>query len=268
PDIVDDPNAVELPPLERSIQFDDVHFHYRPDSPVLKGISLEIPVGSTVALVGATGCGKSTIAQLLPRFYDVTAGRILVDGTELRHASISSLRSQISVVSQDTFLFNTSVLENIRYGQPKASLDDVHQAARAAHAQEFIERLPQGYDTVIGERGVTLSGGQRQRLAIARAILRNAPVLILDEATSALDAEVESIVQGNLDAFMAQRTSLVIAHRLSTIRNADRIVVLGEGRILETGTHSELLENRGAYAKLHAMQFEEERASASGSAVH
>ncbi len=268
PEIMDAPNAVELGPLHQAIELEGVHFHYRPDASVLRGVDLRIPVGSTVALVGATGCGKSTLAQLLPRFYDVTEGAIRIDGHDVRNVTLASLRSQISVVSQDTFLFNASVLDNIRYGSPDASNDDVTAAAIAAHADEFIERLPRGYNTVIGERGVTLSGGQRQRLAIARAILRNTPVLILDEATSALDAEVERKVQENLDAFMEERTSVVIAHRLSTIRNADAIVVLGDGEILEQGSHAELIERGGAYAKLHAMQFDEDQAPPTEPAVH
>lgn len=268
PEIQDAPNAVTLGPIHRSIELEDVHFQYREDMPVLRGIDLTIPVGSTVALVGATGCGKSTVAQLLPRFYDVSSGTIRVDGQDIRSVTLTSLRSQISVVSQETFLFNATVGENIAYGNPDASTDDVNAAAIAAHADEFVQKLPDGYETVIGERGVTLSGGQRQRLAIARAILRNAPVLILDEATSALDAEVERQVQDNLDVFMAERTSLVIAHRLSTIRNADLIVVLGDGEVIERGTHQELVEHDGAYAKLYAMQFNDGSDAATTEAVH
>lgn len=268
PEIQDAADAAPLGPIHQSIELDRVHFSYRDDMPVLRGVDLRIPVGNTVALVGATGCGKSTVAQLLPRFYDVTAGAVRIDGQDVRAVTLESLRSQISVVSQETFLFNATVRDNIAYGTPDASHADVSAAAVAAHADEFIRKLPEGYETIIGERGVTLSGGQRQRLAIARAILRNAPVLILDEATSALDAEVERLVQENLDAFMAERTSLVIAHRLSAIRNADLIVVLGEGEILEQGTHAELIERAGAYAKLYSMQFNDGSDPARTEAVH
>lgn len=257
PDIQEAAGATPLGPFRKSIVFDGVSFCYRADMPVLRDIDLEIPCGRTVALVGTTGCGKSTIAQLIPRFYDVDSGAITIDGHDIRQVTLESLRAQISVVSQETFLFNTSVFGNIAYGLSDVSLSQVKAAAIAANADEFIRKLPEKYETVIGERGVTLSGGQRQRLAIARAILRNAPILILDEATSALDAEVERTVQQNLNVFMAERTSLVIAHRLSTIRNADLIVALGDGRVLESGTHHDLIARAGAYAKLYAMHFED-----------
>lgn len=261
PDIVDRPGASRLAALRSAIEFRDVDFEYRPGIPVLRGLELRIERGTTVALVGATGCGKSTVAQLIPRFYDVGSGALTIDGRDVRDIALASLRQQISVVSQDTFLFNASVFHNIGYGNPHASLRDIQGAAKAAYADEFIRALPEGYETVIGERGVTLSGGQRQRLAIARAILRNAPILVLDEATSALDADAEQRVQTNLEAFMAERTSVVIAHRLSTIRNAHQIAVLSDGRVDEIGTHSELLDRGKSYAKLYAMQFQDDSAA-------
>lgn len=256
PDIENAPDAVPLNGVGAGIDLENVAFAYRDDMPVLRGIDLTIPAGKMVALVGATGCGKSTLAQLLPRFYDVTGGAIRINGKDLRSLTIESLRAHISVVSQETFLFNSSVRDNIAYGVPEASAEAIRSAADAAYASEFIDKLPEGMDTVIGERGVTLSGGQRQRLAIARAILREAPILILDEATSALDAAAERRVQDNLDRFIAARTSIVIAHRLSTIRNANLIVVLEDGAIIERGSHDELLAKNGEYAKLHRMQFE------------
>lgn len=260
PDVVDRPGAIRLAALRSAIEFRNVDFEYRPGVPVLRGLELRIERGTTVALVGATGCGKSTVAQLVPRFYDVGGGALTIDGRDIRDITLASLREQISVVSQDTFLFNASVLHNIGYGNPDASLRDIQAAAKAAYADEFIRALPEGYETIIGERGITLSGGQRQRLAIARAILRNAPILVLDEATSALDADAEQRVQTNLEAFMAERTSIVIAHRLSTIRNAHQIAVLSDGRVDEIGTHSELLDRGQSYARLYAMQFQDDSA--------
>lgn len=252
--IVDAPGSRVLPPFTKHIVFENVQFTYD-QTPVLQGIDLTLEAGQVVALVGSSGAGKSTLAHLLPRFYDIGGGALRIDGHDIRNVTIASLRRQISVVSQDTFLFNTTVAENIAYARPDASPTAIRRAAEAAYADEFIHRLPQGYDTVIGERGVTLSGGQRQRLAIARAILRDTPLLILDEATSSLDIESERYVQAALDALMRGRTALVIAHRLSTVRHADFIAVLKDGRIVEQGKHDTLVAANGEYARLHAMQF-------------
>jgi subfamily B ATP-binding cassette protein MsbA len=248
--------------MRRGIVFEGVGFRYGRD-PVLQEIDLTIHAGEMVALVGMSGGGKSTIADLIPRFYDVTEGRIIIDDVDIRDYTLGSLRAQIALVTQFTFLFNDTVRANIAYGDPGKSMDDVLVAAQAANAHEFIMALPQGYDTPIGELGVTLSGGQRQRLAIARALLKDAPILVLDEATSALDTESERLVQQAVERLMVNRTSLVIAHRLSTIRRADRIVVVVRGRILEEGTHEELLALGGEYRKLYDLQFQEQGTPAS-----
>lgn len=256
PHISDAPNATPLNGFRDKIVFDHVEFSYQ-DTPVLQNVQLELPLGSVVALVGSSGAGKTTLANLLPRFYDVTQGCIKIDGNDIRAVTLASLRSQISVVSQDTFLFNSSVKENIAYGKSDATTDQIQKAARAAYAEEFIVGLEQGYETRIGERGVKLSGGQKQRLAIARALLRNSPILILDEATSSLDIESEQYVQQALEILMQGRTSLVIAHRLSTVRRADMIAVLKSGSIVERGCHEELLALGGEYARLYEMQFQD-----------
>src|SRR5262245_986487 len=254
-DVVDRPGARELPAVRDGIEFDDVTFSYQAE-PVLRDVNLTIRRGEVVALVGPSGGGKSTLADLLLRFYDVSAGAIRIDGVDIRDVTQASLRAQMALVTQHTFLFNDSVKNNIGYGSPAVqSMDAIIAAARAAHAHEFIMELPDGYDTMIGELGLRLSGGQRQRLAIARALLKNAPLLVLDEATSALDNESERLVQQALDTLMQGRTTLVIAHRLSTIRNADRIVVLVRGQIVEQGTHEQLLALNGDYRKLHDLQF-------------
>jgi subfamily B ATP-binding cassette protein MsbA len=251
PIVVEKPDARPLPPFADRIEFRDVTFRYdQAKADVLKDFSLTIHKGRKVALVGRTGAGKSTIARLLPRFYDPQRGAIYIDGVDLRDATLRSLRAQMAIVSQETILFNDTILTNIRYGRPDADRAAVEAAARAAHAHEFICELPEGYDTVIGERGNTLSGGQRQRLAIARALLADAPILILDEATSALDNESEAIVQQAIERLMENRTVIMIAHRLSTVRKADEIIVLCDGHIVERGTYQELLARGGEFHRL------------------
>ena len=248
----------KLPPFHGSIRFEDVRFSYsdgEDSREVLKGINLDVKAGEVLAIVGGSGAGKSTMVHLIPRFFDVTGGRILVDGVDVRDASLASLRKQIGIVAQETMLFNDTVRNNIAYGQPHVSQQEVEHAAQAALAHDFIERMPEGYNTVIGERGFRLSGGERQRLSIARALLKNAPVLILDEATSALDSESESLVQAALQNLMTDRTVFVIAHRLSTIRRADRIIVLESGMIADQGSHEELLSRLGTYRRLYDLQF-------------
>jgi subfamily B ATP-binding cassette protein MsbA len=248
----------ELTPIARALEFRSVAFQYEgSETPALSGIDLTIGRGEIVALVGSSGSGKTTLASLVPRFYEPTGGAILIDGRDIRDCTLRSLRRQIGIVSQDTVLFDETVRYNIAYGREEAADEQVVEAARAAYAHDFIERLPDGYRTKIGENGVKLSGGERQRLAIARAILRNPPILILDEATSSLDSESERVVQLALANLMKNRTTLVIAHRLSTVQNATRILVLDRGRIAESGTHEELLRRGGLYKRLHAIQFQD-----------
>ncbi|WP_409527665.1 ABC transporter transmembrane domain-containing protein [Rhizobium lusitanum] len=251
-------NPVPLPQPEGRVDFSDVHFFYpsRPGRSALHGLSFSVKPGETVAIVGASGAGKSTIFSLLLRFYDPQQGSVSVDGVVISSVLPEALRERIAIVPQDTTIFATSIHDNIAFGRPGASRDEVRAAAAAAQADEFISRLEQGYDTQVGERGVTLSGGQRQRIAIARAILKNAPILLLDEATSALDAESETLVQKALESLMEARTTLVIAHRLATVLKADRILVLDQGRIVEEGTHQSLIRHGGIYAKLARLQFD------------
>ena len=263
------PNARELPPLKSKIELKNVSFGYANETrSVLREVNLAIPAGTMVALVGESGGGKSTLTKLLPRFHDPIAGEVMWDGIDLRDTTLASLRRQIALVTQETVLFNDTVRHNISYGRPDATNEEIEEAARIAFAHEFIEELPHRYDTVVGERGIFLSGGQRQRLAIARAILVNAPVLILDEATSALDAESERLVQRAIANLVRNRTTIVIAHRLSTIRRADVIVVMEAGRIIEMGTHSELLARAGQYRKLYELQFADEEEELVGASTN
>ncbi|WP_238655926.1 ABC transporter ATP-binding protein [Paenibacillus piscarius] len=255
PDIADKPDAVDPGPLHGDIRFSRVSFGYEADRPVLKEISLQVNAGETIAFVGPSGAGKTTICSLLPRFYDVTGGSISIDGTDIRDMKLNTLRKQIGIVQQDVFLFSGTIRENIAYGRLDASLADIWQAARQAHLEELINSLPDGMDTVIGERGVKLSGGQKQRLAIARMFLKNPPILILDEATSALDTETEAAIQQSLADLSVGRTTLVIAHRLTTIKNADRIIVVNEDGIAEEGRHEELIAAGGTYSRLHQAQY-------------
>ena len=257
PEPADRPHAIPLDRVARGIAFEDVSFKYD-DAMVLRGISFEIGVGEVVALVGSSGGGKTTVANLIPRFYDVTSGRVVIDGRDVRDYRIASLRREIGIVTQQTLLFNDTVANNIAYGEIRRTREEIEAAARAAHAHDFIMRMPEGYDTVVGEGGVRLSGGEAQRLSVARALLKNAPILVLDEATSALDAESEAEVQKALENLLANRTTLVIAHRLSTIRHADRILVIRGGEIIEAGRHEALLAAGGEYRRLYEQQFRDE----------
>lgn len=264
-EVKEKPGAKELPKFARNIVFENATFSYGSNGngnseearDILRGINLEVRAGEILAVVGSSGAGKSTLVHLIPRFFDVTAGKLMVDGNDVRDVTVASLRAQIGIVTQDTVLFNDTVRNNIAYGQPSILQNNVEAAARAALAHDFIMEFPEGYDTVIGERGLRLSGGERQRLAIARALLKNAPILILDEATSALDTESETLVQSALHNLMAGRTVVVIAHRLSTVRRADRIVVIEDGTISDMGTHDELMKKFGTYRRLYDLQFVE-----------
>jgi ATP-binding cassette, subfamily B, bacterial MsbA len=253
-DIEDRAQAIALPAFHGSIEFRDVSFGYDRANPVLRNINLTVPAGEVLAIVGPSGSGKTTLVNLIPRFFDVTEGKVLLDGTDIREVTLNSLRQQVAIVEQQTILFNDTVRNNIAYGDLSRSDEEIVAAARAAHAYDFIMELPAGFDTEIGESGVRLSGGQRQRISIARALLKNAPILILDEATSALDTESEREVQKAIENLMKNRTTFVIAHRLSTIKNADRIIVMQEGLIMESGKYDELLARRGVFHNMHHLQ--------------
>ena len=256
PEIVDAPNAAELKNVKGNISYKDVSFHYNTEEPVLSHVSFDIPAGKSIALVGPSGGGKTTICSLLPRFYDVTDGSITVDGQDVRNVTLKSLRSCIGLVQQEVYLFGGTIRENIAYGKPNASDAEIIEAAKKANIHDFIMELPDGYDTFVGERGARLSGGQKQRISIARVFLKNPPILILDEATSALDNESERHIQKSLEELAKNRTTITIAHRLSTIRNADEIIVIDDLNISERGTHKDLLEKNGIYAKYYQMQFD------------
>jgi ATP-binding cassette subfamily B protein len=256
-DVSSPPDALELESIRGEVEFEDVSCEYHPGRAVLEHVSFKVEPGHTVALVGATGSGKTTVANLIPRFYDVSDGRVLIDGIDVRDVSLNSLRRQIGIVMQETTLFSGTIRENIAFGKADATDDDIDWAARSAGAAEFINRLPEGYETLVGERGVSLSGGQKQRVAIARALLMDPKILILDEFTSAVDATTERLIRGALDELMRGRTTFVIAHRLSTVRAADLILVLQNGRLVDTGTHEELLESSAVYRDIHASQLAE-----------
>ena len=254
PEIADGPDAVELESMEGSIEFREVKFGYDKNTPVLRGISFRVEPGETLALVGTTGVGKTTLARLIPRFYDPDSGEILIDGLDIRKIKLQSLRKHISVVSQDVFLFTGTVRENIIFGRPDAADEEIVAAAKAANAHDFILELPRGYETEVGERGAKLSGGQKQRISIARAVLKDAPILLLDEATSSVDTQTEILIQEALDRLKTNKTTIMIAHRLSTIQNADKILVLMDGKVAEAGSHDELLQAGGLYSRLHLAQ--------------
>jgi ATP-binding cassette subfamily B protein len=255
PTVIEKPKAMNLPPIQGKVEYSHINFAYQPGEAVLKDINLLVMPGEAIALVGASGAGKTTFVNLLPRFYDPTNGHILIDGVNIRDVSLESLRRQIGIVPQETIMFSGTVAQNIAFGQQSYDLAAVAEAAKIANAHQFITQLPEGYQTWVGERGVNLSGGQRQRIAIARAVLLNPKILILDEATSALDSESEALVQQALERLMQQRTVFIIAHRLSTVRKCDRILVLERGQIVESGTHEELLALERRYAKFYTQQF-------------
>jgi ATP-binding cassette subfamily B protein len=255
PQVVESPEAISLPRVEGTVEYNQVYFAYDRQKTVLQGLSFQVKPGQVIALVGPSGAGKTTLVNLLLRFYDVQSGEILIDGVDIRNVTLNSLRQQIGIVPQETILFSGTIAQNIAFGQKDFDLEQVEEAAKIANAHPFIEQLPEGYQTWMGERGMTLSGGQRQRVAIARAVYLNPRILILDEATSALDSESESLVQEALERVMNHRTVFIIAHRLATVRRADRILVVEQGQIVESGTHQELLDKGDRYALFHARQF-------------
>jgi ATP-binding cassette subfamily B protein len=256
-DVSSPPDAIELDSIRGEVEFQNVSCEYHPGRAVLENVSFTVEPGHTVALVGATGSGKTTVANLIPRFYDVSSGRVLIDGIDIRDVNLNSLRRQIGIVMQETTLFSGTIRENIAFGKADATDEDIDWAARTARADEFIRRLPEGYDTRVGERGVSLSGGQKQRVAIARALLMDPKILILDEFTSAVDAATERLIRAALVELMRNRTTFVIAHRLSTVRAADMILVLQRGRLVDRGTHEELLDSSSVYREIHASQLAE-----------
>jgi ATP-binding cassette subfamily B protein len=259
PEIQSPPDAIRLPTLSGHVTFTDVSFQYRQQNiPTLEGIDLAVSANQVIALIGPTGSGKTSLVNLIPRFYDVSQGSVQVDGYDVRQVDLVTLRQQIGIVLQTSLLFSTTIAENIAYGRPEASQDEILDAARVAQAHEFITQLPEGYQTVVGERGVTLSGGQRQRIAIARALLLQPRILILDDSTSSVDAETEKLIQQALDELMAGRTTFVIAHRLSTVRRADLILVMDHGRIVQRGTHYELLAQGGLYREIYELQLRDQ----------
>jgi ABC-type multidrug transport system fused ATPase/permease subunit len=259
PEVKDKPNAVSLPSIKGHVVFENVSFGYDKDKLVLQDINLEAKPGETVALLGPTGSGKSTIIRLIPRFYDVTSGRILIDGYDIRDVKIRDLRKHIGIVSQETFLFNMTVKENIAFGKPNASMDEIIRVAKIAQAHDFIMKLPKGYDTLVGERGVTLSGGQQQRIAIARALLMDPKILIMDDSTSSVDVDTEYEIQQALSALLKNRTAFIVTQRISTIRNADKIVVIDDGRIVEEGDHESLMAKKGMYYRLYQTLYEAQK---------
>jgi len=259
PEVKDKPNAIEMPLVKGHVKFEDVSFGYEKGRFILKDVELDVEPGENVALLGPTGSGKTTIIRLLPRFYDVTSGRVTIDGYDVRDVKLDSLRKQIGIVAQETFLFATTIKENIAYGKPDATMEEIIRAAKTAQAHDFIMALPKGYETIVGERGVTLSGGQQQRIAIARALLMNPKILILDDSTSSVDVDTEYEIQQALEALLKDRTTFVITQRVSTIRNSDKIIIIENGRIVEEGTHESLMAKKGAYYRIYQTLYEAQR---------